>query len=336
MTTAVSPNQLPSLQEVLPEFLPRQADSMRSSESPVSFVAPGLPNPRLTYQQPYDYDAASAAPRPTVVTSGVPLLVYTDSADSHYKTTSPQDSMYGYSVAQTPTFQQQKSYSVSSASSASSVGSSSSASSVSSAASAISPVELQPRSALFYASAASVDYSQYQARYKEPYGTKVEAYSPPASSYYTTAAGYGAERYSADMGYIPVSAYHQPSAVGQMAVRGFDSGAVIPSDSLMSSQSRHIAGSMSSHSVATTSQIHKKRRGNLPKHVTDILRSWLNGHVHHPYPTEEEKGMLMRRTGLTMNQISNWFINARRRRLPALTKEVAAAANAASIAVMDR
>ncbi|CAN6618124.1 hypothetical protein TRVA0_007S01332 [Trichomonascus vanleenenianus] len=64
----------------------------------------------------------------------------------------------------------------------------------------------------------------------------------------------------------------------------------------------------------------KKRRGNLPRPVTDILRNWLDDHVHHPYPTEAEKNQLMRQTGLTMNQISNWFINARRRRLPALHK----------------
>lgn len=60
----------------------------------------------------------------------------------------------------------------------------------------------------------------------------------------------------------------------------------------------------------------KRRRGNLPKHVTDMLRNWLNTHISHPYPTEEEKQQLCQVTGLTMNQISNWFINARRRRLP--------------------
>jgi hypothetical protein len=48
----------------------------------------------------------------------------------------------------------------------------------------------------------------------------------------------------------------------------------------------------------------KRRRGNLPKQVTDLLRSWLNDHVHHPYPTEEEKQMLMAQTGLTIHQVS--------------------------------
>lgn len=60
----------------------------------------------------------------------------------------------------------------------------------------------------------------------------------------------------------------------------------------------------------------KRRRGNLPKHVTDTLRNWLTNHVAHPYPTEDEKQQLCQITGLNMNQISNWFINARRRKLP--------------------
>ncbi|KZF21700.1 Homeodomain-like protein, partial [Xylona heveae TC161] len=57
------------------------------------------------------------------------------------------------------------------------------------------------------------------------------------------------------------------------------------------------------------------RRGNLPKQVTDLLRSWFHEHLSHPYPSEEEKQELMQRTGLTMSQVSNWFINARRRQL---------------------
>lgn len=47
----------------------------------------------------------------------------------------------------------------------------------------------------------------------------------------------------------------------------------------------------------------KRRRGNLPKHVTDTLRTWLTNHVAHPYPTEEEKQQLCQVTGLNMNQV---------------------------------
>lgn len=49
---------------------------------------------------------------------------------------------------------------------------------------------------------------------------------------------------------------------------------------------------------------HKRRRGNLPKAVTDIMRAWFQDHIAHPYPTEEEKQILMHRTGLTISQVS--------------------------------
>jgi len=66
----------------------------------------------------------------------------------------------------------------------------------------------------------------------------------------------------------------------------------------------------------------KKRRGNLPKAATNVLKKWLFDHLFHPYPTEEEKSVLGQQTGLTMNQISNWFINARRRILQPMLESV--------------
>lgn len=53
----------------------------------------------------------------------------------------------------------------------------------------------------------------------------------------------------------------------------------------------------------------RKRRGNLPKETTDKLRAWFVGHLHHPYPTEDEKQDLMVRTGLQMSEFfSSFFV----------------------------
>ncbi|ODV88237.1 hypothetical protein CANARDRAFT_228984 [[Candida] arabinofermentans NRRL YB-2248] len=61
-----------------------------------------------------------------------------------------------------------------------------------------------------------------------------------------------------------------------------------------------------------------KRRSNLPKKTTVILLNWLNDNLEHPYPNSKEKLDLTSRTGLTIQQLSNWFINARRRKIQML------------------
>jgi hypothetical protein len=79
---------------------------------------------------------------------------------------------------------------------------------------------------------------------------------------------------------------------------------------------------MTEKKVTSAATPNKRRRGNLPKAVTAILRDWLSRHKKHPYPTEEEKAALAAETNLNLNQISNWFINARRRILqPMLEQE---------------
>lgn len=65
----------------------------------------------------------------------------------------------------------------------------------------------------------------------------------------------------------------------------------------------------------------KRRRSSLPKYAVAILKEWLFNHLEHPYPNEEEKQELCQRTGLTTVQVSNWFINARRRTIPKIQKK---------------
>ncbi|CAO2837667.1 unnamed protein product [Amaranthus hypochondriacus] len=54
----------------------------------------------------------------------------------------------------------------------------------------------------------------------------------------------------------------------------------------------------------------RPQRG-LPERSVSVLRAWLFEHFLHPYPSDVDKHILARQTGLTRGQVSNWFINAR-------------------------
>ncbi|XP_010553534.1 PREDICTED: homeobox protein BEL1 homolog [Tarenaya hassleriana] len=54
----------------------------------------------------------------------------------------------------------------------------------------------------------------------------------------------------------------------------------------------------------------RPQRG-LPERAVSILRAWLFEHFLHPYPSDVDKHILARQTGLSRSQVSNWFINAR-------------------------
>ncbi|KAL8948328.1 MAG: hypothetical protein Q9222_005475 [Ikaeria aurantiellina] len=91
-------------------------------------------------------------------------------------------------------------------------------------------------------------------------------------------------------------------------------------------QDHHLPGGrpVEFQNVEIGERANKKRRGNLPKHTTDILRAWLHEHLDHAYPNEEQKAELIEKTGLSDKQVSNWFINARRRNVPRLVGQAQA------------
>lgn len=66
----------------------------------------------------------------------------------------------------------------------------------------------------------------------------------------------------------------------------------------------------------------QRKRENLPKESTALLKQWLLSHMLLPYPGNEEKLALCRATNLDMAQINNWFINARVRIWKPLVQKV--------------
>lgn len=77
------------------------------------------------------------------------------------------------------------------------------------------------------------------------------------------------------------------------------------------------------HGLSILEQPHtwRPQRG-LPERAVSVLRAWLFEHFLHPYPSDADKQMLAKQTGLTRNQVSNWFINARVRLWKPMVEEI--------------
>ncbi|KAK9127027.1 hypothetical protein Scep_015873 [Stephania cephalantha] len=65
----------------------------------------------------------------------------------------------------------------------------------------------------------------------------------------------------------------------------------------------------------------RPQRG-LPERAVAVLRAWLFEHFLHPYPTDSDKQILAKQTGLSRSQVSNWFINARVRLWKPMVEEI--------------
>ncbi|KAI0439288.1 homeobox KN domain-containing protein [Xylaria telfairii] len=150
----------------------------------------------------------------------------------------------------------------------------------------------------------------------------------PRRSSFATENGYPVETsYLVESGHpgtVRGHAYQQQGyGYGYMPNRTHSVGSGPPGRPPFSStyEQHHYPNYTGEYSTPNVDNNKRKRRGNLPKEVTEKLRAWFLGHISHPYPTEDEKQRLVRETGLQINQISNWFINARRRQLPHMVKD---------------
>lgn len=69
------------------------------------------------------------------------------------------------------------------------------------------------------------------------------------------------------------------------------------------------------NSSAVSASKKKKKITVLPRSTVEYLKAWILSpeHINHPYPTEKEKEQIMNDTGIEMKQLTNWFVNNRKR-----------------------
>lgn len=58
-----------------------------------------------------------------------------------------------------------------------------------------------------------------------------------------------------------------------------------------------------------------RKSASLPSETVEYLKSWMMhpDHISHPYPTDQEKASIMADTGIELKQLTNWFVNNRKR-----------------------
>ncbi|XP_042882059.1 homeobox protein homothorax-like isoform X6 [Penaeus japonicus] len=146
-----------------------------------------------------------------------------------------------------------------------------------------------------------------------------ESNRPPSSSMSFTGGAGGDDARSPGSGGTPGPLSHQPASQ-QSADNTSEAGKKSPAG-LHSRLFHEFEGDASNASIGSgegteedeDNKKNQKKRGIFPKVATNILRAWLFQHLTHPYPSEDQKKQLAQDTGLTILQVNNWFINARRR-----------------------
>jgi 2-polyprenyl-3-methyl-5-hydroxy-6-metoxy-1,4-benzoquinol methylase len=59
----------------------------------------------------------------------------------------------------------------------------------------------------------------------------------------------------------------------------------------------------------------QRKSSSLPVETVEYLKAWMMSaeHIAHPYPTDQEKAKIMADTGIELKQLTNWFVNNRKR-----------------------
>ena len=65
----------------------------------------------------------------------------------------------------------------------------------------------------------------------------------------------------------------------------------------------------------------RRRRTRIGTKATLLLKHWVYQNYTHPYPSKEEKAVLMKQTNLNSTQLNTWFTNARARIRKKTTRE---------------
>jgi hypothetical protein len=68
-------------------------------------------------------------------------------------------------------------------------------------------------------------------------------------------------------------------------------------------------------SVSSSPSKTKRKSSSLPSETVEYLKAWMMSaeHIAHPYPTEQEKVKIMEDTDIELKQLTNWFVNNRKR-----------------------
>jgi Homeobox KN domain len=84
---------------------------------------------------------------------------------------------------------------------------------------------------------------------------------------------------------------------------------------LSSQRKPKTAGTGTTGCTATGSRNSVRKPTTLPNETVEYLKAWMMSpeHIAHPYPTETEKAKIMSDTGLELKQLTNWFVNNRKR-----------------------